>query len=289
MEGEMGSLSREFKGALRVARREMARSLLSIRSAVIFFLLFLLVVGGSYGIAEIYNAANLQTINAQVYRTPDTVLFLVSSYTALMVPIASVILSFDSLAFERSKGTMALMLVKPFQRESLALGKFLGALGAVSVHIVISSVVAIAVITHFIGTAPSLFNSVFFIIMTILLAGSYIGITMAASVKAKQHGDAVMAGIGAWLVFTIFWLLLPMGVAYAMGWVYDVNNPTFLTFSNRADAFNPNGVYNLCLATASGNGFLTVGVVPVLQALSALLWFFIPLVLFLIAFGRSEG
>jgi FtsH-binding integral membrane protein len=144
-------------------------------------------------------------------------------------------------------------------------------------------------IAYITGSSPSLLNSVLFVVMTVLLAGAYVGMTMAASVMARQQADAVMAGIAVWLVFTVFWLLLPMGVAFAMHWKYDVYDPRYLSFSNRADAFNPNGVYNLCLATSSGNGFITLGVSPVLQALSVLLWFFIPLIVFIVAFGRSEG
>jgi len=284
-----GGLGREMRGALLIAKHEMARGLLSIRSGLILTMMLLLVGGGAYAISLAYNQDQLQTFNASVYKTPDTVLFLVSSFTALLVPIASVVLSFDALANERAKGTMALLLVKPLSRESLALGKYLGALGAVSFHIVVSSLVAIGLMTHVIGSAPSLLNSFLFIATTILLAGAYVGMTMVAAVKARGPGDAVMGGIAVWLLFTVFWLLLPMGVAFTMGWNYNVNDPRFLTFSNQADAFNPNGVYNLCLATSSGNEFFTLGVPPVAQALSLLLWFFVPLILFIVAFGRSEG
>jgi len=284
-----GVLAREMKGTLRVARHEMLRGLLSLRSGAIFAMLMLLTVGGAYGVSELYKGDLLKTIDTRVYATPDTVLFLISAYTALIVPIGAVVLSFDALAYERSKGTMALLLVKPFSRESLALGKFLGALATMSVHITVCSVVAIGMIAYIAGSSPSLLNSVLFIVMSIMLAGTYIGITMAASVMARQQADAVMAGVAVWLVFTVFWLLLPMGVAFAMHWKYDVNDPRYLAFSNRADAFNPNGVYNLCLASSSGNGFITTGVPPVLQALSVMLWFFIPLIVFIVAFGRSEG
>lgn len=284
-----GGLMREMRGTIRVARMELLRDLLSIRSGVILAMLLLLVIGGAYAVSMAYNQDDLKVFNNSVYRTPDTVLFLMSSFTALIIPIGSVVLSFDALAHERTKGTMALLLVKPLSRESIALGKYLGALGAISVHILISSLVAIGLMTYLIGSAPSLLNSLLFIATTILLAGAYIGMTMAASVKARQHGDAVMAGLSVWLLFTVFWLLLPMGVAFTMRWTYDVGNPTFLRFSNRVDTFNPNGVYNLCLATSSGNPYISLGVPAVAQALSLLLWFFIPLLIFIIAFGRSEG
>ena len=287
--GSPGGVGRELGMALRLAKREMLRTLLSPRSMIILVLLLLLVVGGAYAMAQLYVEDEMATVNASIYKTPDSVLFMTSSFTAMMIPIAAVVLSFDALASERTRGTMALLLSKPMSREALALGKLLGALGSISVHILITTVSAVAIIAYYTGEAPGIWNSLAFIVMTIVLAGAYIGMTLAASFKTRNHGTAVMAGLAVWLVFTMFWLLIPLSLAYTMGLTYNVNDPDFLSFSNKVDAFNPNGAYNLCLMTSSGNGFFTLGVHPAFQVLSALLWFFAPSTAFIAAFGRSEG
>lgn len=285
----MADVRLEVRGMLLVARLELRRTLFSIRSALALVILVLMVVGGAYGMSQLFLADAMATVSAIIYKNADSVVYLTSSLTALVVPIAAVIVSFDGIVHERLRGTMDLMLVKPMSREALALGKFLGAFGTVTVQVVAVTLPALGMIAVVTGQSPSILVSVAFVVLTVLLGGAYVGISQTASALARSHGTAVMAGFSAWLLFTMFWILVPMSIAYATGMPYDVNDQGFLEFNNRLDVFNPNGAYNLYLAYASGNGFLTAGVDLVAVILSCLLWYFVPMVAMVLVFGRSEG
>jgi Cu-processing system permease protein len=289
--GKPGKLGFELKGTLLIARFEIIRTFVSVKSVIFLVLFFLLVGGGAYGVAELYNNDELGTLDPFLNKTVDSLVYLLSGFMAVLVPIAAVVLSFNSIVKERNKGTMPLLLVKPISKEALVLGKFLGVFGALSAQVLIISLVSLALIYHFTGDAPWLWNSVAFIVTSILLGGTYIGITQAASMWTKSNGTAVMAGLTVYLLFTMFWLLLPLGLALILGLPFDQSDPNyseFLIFNNRIDLFNPNGAYNLCLAYQSGNIDMTEGVYPALSILSLLLWFFVPLTVLVLGFGRKE-
>ena len=135
---------------------------------------------------------------------------------------------------------------------------------------------------------PSIGDIVLFLLATSLVLLWYASIQLLVSSVAKDVGSAVTLGVGAWLLFTMIWLLITTVLATILGVdATNMDNEQFASFSSKVDMFSPNGLYQLLLEAKLENISREL---PVWQlTIATICWTFIPSSFFIWRFNKLNA
>ncbi len=218
----------------------------------------------------------------------------VSSMTTLAVylaPLLALMMAFDTIAGERDRGTLGLLLTYPAGRGEILMGKFLAHVGALGIAtgIGLGSAGVVAALAGGAG-ADSVIALIRLIVTATLLGAVFVVLGYALSALAKSPAAAAGLAAGLWLVFVVLFDLGLLGaVVMDGGGVFTQKIFPWIMVANPADAFR---VWNIAasdgVAMASGMGgaaqMLPVWAAPV----SLLLWPVLGFGLARAAFKRVE-
>ncbi len=229
---------------------------------------------------------------------PDGVLaFAALLFVPLILPVMALVISYDSVARERSEGSLDTLLSKPVSRTGVALGKLSGVFASMALPVTGIFLAAAGLVWALTGQAPtspflaSLLGAILFLLLVYTL------LFLAVSANVRNLGTALLSSILFFMVFAFFWSLISFLVASIFATPGSVN---WLQISVALSAFSPSGVYQQLLSH-SLPGFIggvlgTVGGTTQLLplhwiALAAVLWVAVPLALFLLAmkYRVTEG
>jgi ABC-2 type transport system permease protein len=136
--------------------------------------------------------------------------------TSLMMawfsPLIGISLSFDSVIKERKSASLNVLLTHPVFRDTIILGKVLGAVLLLLVVMLISSGISLGTIILLLGTKVSLMElnriAVWFI-LTFLYALSFLSIGLVCSIFIREATDSIVYNIVIWLTLCIMftWIL----------------------------------------------------------------------------------
>lgn len=218
----------------------------------------------------------------------DPLVVATGSLTTLMVylvPLIALLLSFDAIAGEAERGTLALALTYPIARGNILLGKFLAHLAVMAAAVGAGMLICLALTVWQHGPpGGSLMPLLVLFVSALALAAAFLGMGYAVSARLGSTSMAAGAVILLWLVFVV---LYDLGLLAALladgGGAFTTEIFPWLLVANPADAFR---LINLpeasvpVLATgldAAGRVAGTGG-----QIASLLVW---PLAAFLMAWG----
>ena len=126
--------------------------------------------------------------------------------------------------------------------------------GAVAIPTVFLSIIAIFIIGERFGQYPSLTEVMIYLGFTGLVLLWYTLIQLLASSWAEDMGSSLALGLGAWMLFTLLWLLLTSVVAGLSGVAVDGSDvERWSNLQAQVDLFSPNGLYHLALETQIQN------------------------------------
>ena len=184
----------------------------------------------------------------------------VSSMTTLAVylaPFLALMMSFDSIAGERDRGTLALLLTYPAGRGEILLGKFLAHVAALGIATTLGlgSAGVVAALSGGAG-ADSVLALLRLIVTATLLGAVFVALGYGVSALAKSPAAAAGLATGLWLVFVVLFDLGLLGaVVMDSSGVFTQKIFPWLMVANPADAFR---VWNIAasdgVAMASGMG-----------------------------------
>jgi len=218
----------------------------------------------------------------------------VSSMTTLAVylaPLLALMMAFDTIAGERDRGTLGLLLTYPAGRGEILLGKFLAHVTALGIAtgVGLGSAGVVAALSG--GAGPdSIIALVRLIITATLLGAVFVVLGYVLSALAKSPAAAAGLAAGLWLVFVVLFDLGLLGAVVMDGGGFFTQHVfPWIMVANPADAFR---VWNIAasdgVALASGMGgaaqMLPVWAAPV----SLLLWPVLGFGLARAAFARVE-
>lgn len=207
-----------------------------------------------------------------------------------LIPIIALMLGYATIVGEIEKGSMNLLLSYPVSREEVLLGKFIGLLSVIIMAILLGFGVGGLIIA--INASINLKEYLIFMFASILLAASYVSISMMFSSLLKRRSTAIGAAIFIWFLFAMIWNMILFGLLVmthgmnlkqAPDWYYASNilNPiqafSILIFVNIPSLKNlPGGLsfpsfYNSWTST-----------------LILLIWTFIPLILSMYFFRNRD-
>jgi len=180
------------------------------RRFIIFFALILIVAGGAVYLAGTDFSKDPETIGPFVYLR----LFTSSSggfpsfltFLSFFGPLIGILLGFDAVNGEFSRGTVSRVLAQPIWRDSWINGKFLAGLGALGIVLAGIILIVIGLGIFLLGFPPTgselLRLLIFFAVGTVYL-GFWLSLGILFSILFRQTASSALASIACWLVFTL--------------------------------------------------------------------------------------
>lgn len=216
----------------------------------------------------------------------------VASLTSLavyLVPLLTLLMSFDAVAGEVERGTLPLILTYPISRAELLGGKLVAHLAVLSIAVTAGYGCAIAVALAVDADAARGLPAVWRLLWSsVLLGATFLGIGYALSALARRPAGAAGLAIGLWLLAVVLYdLALLAAIVADGGGAFTTQVFPWLLLANPADAFR---LFNLAAseATAAAAGLGGAATtIPAWQALaSLLLWPVLALALATAAFRK---
>jgi Cu-processing system permease protein len=225
----------------------------------------------------------------------DPLLVAVTSITTLsvyLIPLIGLLLSFDAIAGETERGTLALNLTYPNSRAEILIGKFLAHFIVLAFAIAVGLGLTAALTTWQYGAEGlSYWPLAKLFVTSLALGAAFLGI--GYSVSAKVHQSSVASGIVIliWLVCVVLYDLGLLGALVAdSGGFFTKSVFPWLLVANPADAFR---LINMPTESVSdlASGISAAGGVSGLagQLVSLLLWPVVALLAAWLAFRRVES
>jgi ABC-2 type transport system permease protein len=129
----------------------------------------------------------------------------------ILVPVFAIVLGFDAVNGELNRRTMSRVLAQPIYRDALLLGKFLSGLLTLGIAFISLWLLVIGLGLLFLGVPPSTeeaLRMLGFLVATILYGGVWLAVAMLFSVLFRAPTAAVLAALGLWLMFLLFWSVI---------------------------------------------------------------------------------
>jgi len=273
-----------MRKVLALSFEDLGQRMKSLRMLILAPLLTLFILGSCWGLSD-PDAVLPSTITAD---TPFEVLFLASLFILLSATLGVVLFGFDGISKARLSGTLAIELSQPIERKELAFSMLFSTWFAVALPTLFLSLVGIVLIRLQMGEWIAFADAGLFLGATALLLFWYAVIQMYASSLARDMGSAIALGIGAWLLFTMVWLLVTVLIASALGVESnDTSSAVFEAFSAKVDLFSPNGVYHLLLEMRLADD-LSREISVLWVSLATVLWTILPLIAFIRRFEKIQ-
>lgn len=211
---------RQYSGGWKtIASKELTDHLTSIRFFILIALMGLSVIAAVYsaagGIREASSAISsdfpglflkLFTVRPDSSRIPPFF-----ALVALLGPLFGIAFGFDAVNGERSQGTLPRLLSQPIHRDDVINGKFVAGLSVIGLVLVSLMMIVAGVGIIRIGVTPSfseLVRIVGYIVVSIVYVGFWLALSSLFSVVLRRAATSALAAIAAWLVASLFALLL---------------------------------------------------------------------------------
>ncbi len=164
----------------------------------------------------------------------------------LLVPLAALLVSYESVVGPRQSGALKILLGLPYTRRDVVVGAVLGRLG-----VVLSAVAALLIVAHAValaggapvapGEAAVLFGA------AALLSMAFVGVAVGVSAAVSSTSRAAVLAFGFFLLSVLLWRQ-----ALVRGLVFVANGfefpATFPGWANVVDAVNPSTAYGTVIA-----------------------------------------
>ena len=172
----------------------------------------------------------------------DPLTVAVTSITTLsvyLIPLIGLLLSFDAIAGESERGTLALSLTYPLSRGEILIGKFLAHFAVLAFAIAVGLGLTAALTIWQYGAADLSFTPLIKLFATSLALGAaFLGIGYLVSSLVRQTGVASGIVIIIWLVCVVLYDLGLLGALVADdGGTFTKTVFPWLLVANPADAF----------------------------------------------------
>ncbi len=172
----------------------------------------------------------------------DPLLVATTSITTLsvyLIPLIGLLLSFDAIAGEAERGTLALSLTYPLSRGEILIGKFLAHLAVLAFAVAVGLGLTAALTIWKYGAGDMSFAPLIRLFFTSLALGAaFLGIGYTVSALSRQASVASGIVIIIWLVCVVLYDLGLLGALVADGGGFFTKTVfPWLLVANPADAF----------------------------------------------------
>lgn len=224
----------------------------------------------------------------------DPLVVAVTSITTLsvyLVPLIGLLLSFDAIAGEVERGTLALSLTYPLSRAEILFGKFLAHFAVLGFAVAVGLALTLGLTIWQFGAADLSFAPLVRLFVTSLALGAaFLGIGYTVSGLVRSPGVASGVVILIWLICVVLYDIGLLGALVADdGGVFTKTLFPWLLVANPADAFR---LINMPADTVAvlSSGVSAAGSVSGFagQVASLIIWPVVAIILAWIALARLE-
>lgn len=209
--------------------------------------------------------------------------FLLSTLVTMIVPLAALVVSYDSITGEQQSGSLKLLLSLPHSRAAVVVGKLAGRSAAVATPIVVGFMLPAAIL----AVGPLTFNLlgyVAFVALTALLGAAFVGIALGMSAAAGSRRLSLAGSVGAFFLFVPLWGAIQFPLQFYLMGKADAIPMEPQDLFHYLDLLNPTGAYKHLLGTIgapqSQDVLLALGILYA--------WIFIPPILGALVFQRRD-
>jgi ABC-2 type transport system permease protein len=239
-----------------VARKEFADHIHSVRFVILVVLVALA------GLASVHSASGpIRDAASQTTDVPSIFLYLFTlapdrvpafhEFVAILGPLLGIAFGFDAVNGERSQRTLPRLVSQPIHRDEVINGKFVAGLGAIALALaaVMAVVVSYGMLRLGIGpTTSEVVRMIAFFVVAVVYIALWLALATSLSVLTRRAATAALAGIAAWLVFTLFGGLIAGLVADTVHPVPAANPTTEVVLANarleqNVRRFSPSELY----------------------------------------------
>jgi len=209
-----------------IIRKELADYFNSMRFLVLFLLV--LVAGGcgiyaaQQGIRDALAQSNAVTGGGFIFLVLFTSslgdLPVLTMAFAIVIPIAGIVLGFDTINSERSSGTMSRLLAQPVYRDSIINGKFLAGIMTLTLMVGVTLLLVAGYGLKMIGvppTAEEIIRLFLYGVLTVVYGAFWMGLSTLFSVVFRRAAGSLLVPIVIFLIFYFFWVYLGFGQSLA--------------------------------------------------------------------------
>jgi ABC-2 type transport system permease protein len=236
------------------------------------------------GISAVYVAA--ETIRGNVSQGSSSFVFLqlfttssgslppFTSFVAFLGPLLGLALGFDAINGERTRGTLSRLLAQPIHRDDVINGKFVAGLATIGTLLVALVLFVCGLGLHLIGVPPQpaeLARLALWVAVSIVYVAFWLSLAVLFSLLFRQVATAALAGIAAWLFFTIFVGLLAGLVASGLAPATSSSSVAaqlhHIVLQQNLNRLSPEELYAEATATLLTPGLRTLGPLLITQAI----------------------
>ncbi len=130
----------------------------------------------------------------------------ISRVVGIFVPVMGIVMGFDVMVKEISSSSLNVLLTHPVFRDTIILGKFLGALVCIFITLIISVNIATGVMFIVSGmpiTMQYLLRIELFILISFLYSLTFVALSLFISTIADRSNISLLYSIAIWLFFTV--------------------------------------------------------------------------------------
>lgn len=128
-------------------------------------------------------------------------------FLAFFGPLLAVLLGFDAINSEFTKGTVSRILSQPIYRDAWINGKFLAGLTTLGIMVLSIALLIFGLGLFALGFPPTgeeFGRLVLFVIVAIVYLGFWLALGLLYSVLFRQTASSALAAVATWLFFTLF-------------------------------------------------------------------------------------
>jgi ABC-2 type transport system permease protein len=210
-----------FQGLGVVFLKELSDHLTGARMIVLQLLVIVvavLVVRGAIGQIRAITAED-PFLFLRLFTTTEEPWPQLSAFLVFLVPLVAIGLGFDAINGEHNRRTLSRILAQPIYRDALLFGKFLGALAALTISLVVLWLLIVGFGLTALGVPPNseeMLRMVAFLVVAIAYAGIWLSIAILFSIIFRSPATAALITLGLWLVLTLMWPLVAQVIALAL-------------------------------------------------------------------------
>jgi ABC-type transport system involved in multi-copper enzyme maturation permease subunit len=218
---------------------------------------------------------------------PDEVLIQVAGLGfGLIIPVMAIGISFDSISGEKISRSIIFLLCRPISKRAIAVGKFLGSSIAISIPLVLVSLISVAIISSITNESPSGGFVAGFIVVTIIFMTIFVLLQQIFSTLAKTTGTAILSGIGVWLFYFMFFGLIILLISVLMG--IQFMSYEYFRLANQLSLLSPSGIYSFLINQIAPSGASSfTGIPDWAPAVSFIIWFVVLFIITMELFRRK--
>ncbi|GAW93511.1 ABC transporter permease [Calderihabitans maritimus] len=206
-----------------VFKKELSDHLTGKRFIIFFTLILITSLASIYvagmTIRETAAAAKNEFVFLLLFTSGESSLPSFLAFLGFLAPLAGLALGFDSINGEYNRGTLIRLLAQPIHRDSVINGKFLAGVAVISIMLVALVLLVAGMGILLLGVFPTgeeMARMLVFIILSIIYVSFWMGLSILFSILFRQTTTSALAGMAAWLFFTIFVSIIAGVVADAL-------------------------------------------------------------------------